>query len=64
MSYLVESGTDALVMDKGDHVATALRDIEVGETVHYQIEGERYELTLLDSAISRPINGEETLCNR
>jgi altronate dehydratase small subunit len=48
-SHKVEFGAEALVMDIRDHVATALRDMEAGETIHYRVGGEPRMLALLDS---------------
>ncbi|MFD0713908.1 UxaA family hydrolase [Paenibacillus sp. GCM10027626] len=36
MSHTIEGGADALVVDPKDDVATALRDLQAGETVQYR----------------------------
>jgi altronate dehydratase small subunit len=49
MSHEIMEGSDSLVMNEKDHVATVLRDIPVGEVVRYR-RGESLEtLLLLDS---------------
>ncbi|RAP76808.1 UxaA family hydrolase [Paenibacillus montanisoli] len=36
MEHRIETGADALYMDERDHVATALRDMQAGESIHYR----------------------------
>ncbi|MEF3312976.1 UxaA family hydrolase [Paenibacillus sp. GYB004] len=45
MAGHIQAGADALVMDAADHVATAIRDITAGETLHYMVPGGKEALT-------------------
>ncbi|MFC0211154.1 UxaA family hydrolase [Paenibacillus chartarius] len=48
MGHQFEAGADALVMDGRDHVATALRDMQSGETIRYLLNGSLETVTLAD----------------
>lgn len=41
-------GVDSLVMDSKDHVATALKEIQVGQVVTYRIENEIKQIQVRD----------------
>ncbi|MFC5652230.1 UxaA family hydrolase [Paenibacillus solisilvae] len=49
MSHEFRNGADALVMDDRDHVATLLRDMQAGDTVHYHLGNVLTSLILLDA---------------
>lgn len=42
------AGADALMVDEKDHVATALKDIQAGEVIHYRNKNEMESLTAQD----------------
>lgn len=48
MAGHIQAGADALVMDEKDHVATALREMTAGETIHYRKGEVMHALTLVD----------------
>ncbi|WP_248930435.1 UxaA family hydrolase [Paenibacillus hamazuiensis] len=48
MAGPIEAGADALVMDAKDHVATAIKDLQAGDTIAFRIGDEVKQLTLLD----------------
>ncbi|MCU6712058.1 UxaA family hydrolase [Paenibacillus sp. J5C_2022] len=48
MSHTTTSVSDAIVMDMTDHVATALRDMKIGEEVHYKLGTTVFQIQLLD----------------
>lgn len=45
MAGNIQAGADALVMEAADHVATAIRHITAGETLHYVLLGQKEALT-------------------
>lgn len=49
MAETIEKGASALVMDKQDHVATAIKDLQAGDSITFLKNGQQHELTLLDN---------------
>ncbi|MGO4275460.1 UxaA family hydrolase [Paenibacillus sp. TAF58] len=49
MSHDIIHGTDSLVMNEKDDVATVLRDIPSGESIHFYKGASMQTLSLLDS---------------
>ncbi|MFC4810933.1 UxaA family hydrolase [Paenibacillus sp. GCM10023250] len=45
MEHAISVGADALYMDERDHVATALREIQTGETISYRSAAGLLEVT-------------------
>ncbi|WP_314585956.1 UxaA family hydrolase [Paenibacillus terrigena] len=48
MAGEVVAGADALVVDEKDHVATALKDIQEGDTIHYRSKDQFVTVVALD----------------
>jgi altronate dehydratase small subunit len=49
MAEHVQVGADVIVMNAVDHVATALRDLQAGETLSYTIEGRTNTITVMEA---------------
>ncbi|WP_409346829.1 UxaA family hydrolase [Paenibacillus sp. MBLB4367] len=49
MAEAIQAGADAIVMDANDHVATALADLQTGQTIKYRVKEEARELVLQDA---------------
>jgi altronate dehydratase small subunit len=49
MAGEIRAGADAIVMDGKDHVATCLRSVEAGETIHYRRGEEIFSLAVLEA---------------
>lgn len=49
MADEIRAGAEALVMDNKDHVATALKDMEAGQTIAYRSGDEVVELKLMNA---------------
>lgn len=48
MAKAIDASADALVMDEKDHVATAIKDIQAGETATYRIKDQTVQMTVTD----------------
>jgi len=44
----IDASADALVMDEKDHVATAIKDIQAGETITYRIKDQTVQIAVTD----------------
>ncbi|QJD82082.1 UxaA family hydrolase [Cohnella herbarum] len=49
MAHEIAPKSDAIVMNERDHVATALRDLEAGETVSFSVGLENRTVKLLET---------------
>ncbi|RAV18781.1 UxaA family hydrolase [Paenibacillus contaminans] len=48
MAEAIQAGADAIVMEASDHVATALADLQPGQTIIFRVKEESRRLVLLD----------------
>lgn len=48
MAGSMQTGAYALVMDRKDHVATAIKDIAAGETIPYAVSGHTASITAME----------------
>ncbi|TDG00621.1 UxaA family hydrolase [Paenibacillus piri] len=48
-AHQIEAGADALVMDARDHVATAIKDLQQGQSITYRVQDQVRQLTLADA---------------
>src|SRR4051812_33140982 len=49
MAEKFKAGADAIIMDPRDHVVTALKDLQTGQTISYLLKEQEIEIRMVDS---------------